>query len=407
MNMKCFMVTPYPPERCGIAIYSSKLVAALRSHLNITVVGNKDSCRTTEVSRNLKIIRSWKRNSMAYVVEIVKEVTHEPPQVIHIQHEYLGYGSPMCGLLFPLLLVLLRLFGRPIILTMHSVIRRSSLTDSFFSLHRTGRRFAPMKKLVMIVFTKVIATLCDAIIVHSEEMKATLIRDYFIRNAKIFVVFHGTDTYLCRRDSAETRRRLGLQNKKIVLFFGFIIPNKGIEILLKAFPAVSAKIPDLVLVIAGGYHPRLGEESPEYIGTVEKMIDELKLQERIVFENRHVPDDLLELYISAADVIVFPYVDDSVVGASGALATCAGMGRSVVATRLPRFSSDIKDEYDGLLAEPNNEQDLILKMMTILEQDSLRESLGQHLREKAQARSWQIIALQTYELYKRITCEKI
>ena len=184
-----------------------------------------------------------------------------------------------------------------------------------------------------------------------------------------------------------------------------MIPGKGLEVLLRSFLRASTKIPHTVLVIAGGYHPRLRQEFPRYIGTIERLIEELGLSGKVIFENRFLSNDHLERYVSAADIVTFPYVDDSVVGVSGALATCAGWGKAVVATKIPRFLSDIDDGHDGILVEPGDEHGLASAIIRLAENENLRMKIGENLREKAQRRNWAKTASLTCELYLKVIQE--
>lgn len=397
--MKCCMVTVYPPEACGIATYSSRLTDKLRSYANVTVIGNRADQHTTESDIGLKILRPWKRNSVTYIKDIFETVKKESPDVIHVQHEYLSYGTPSRGMLFPLLLVFLQLLNRPIVLTMHSVLRRDRLTDNFLSLHQLGSSFLAMKRSLLFFFTKIMIGLVDSVIVHSQEMKTVLIRDYHVEHWKVSTIVHGMDGYPRNTNIVDAKRQLGLSGKLVLLFFGFLVPSKGLEVLLRSFSEISNRIPSAILVVAGGYHPRLALELPGYVGTIENEINRLGISDKVVFENKYISTDLLERYIAAADIVVFPYIDDPILGVSGALSVCAAMGKPVVATRILRFSSDIEDGRDGVLIMPNDENELVLAIARLAENEDLRRRLGKNLAEKALTRSWTRIAYQTYELY--------
>lgn len=400
------MVTPYPPEKCGIAIYASKLVARLANYVNIVVVSNKNGQDELASDSKLRVVRSWKKASPLYMFEIVKGVAEESPHIVHIQHEYLAYGPRKYSVLFPILLLLLRSLRRPIILTMHSVVERSKLSEDFFFVHQTGRRFAAIKKAIMYLFTKTIANLSDAVIVHNDYMRDTLVRDYNIRQNNIAVISHGVDASPIVEIS-QAKKELGLSQKQVLLFFGFVIPGKGLEVLIKSFSGVSQKISNLILIIAGQYHPRLFNEFPRYLGTIEKLIQALKLGGRVIFKNRFIDNQRLQLHISAADIVVFPYTDDGVLGASGALATCASQGKVVIATHIPRFVSELKNDLNAIIIEPNNESQLVDAIVKVSGDSRLREKLQQNLHAYALEKSWNAISLSTFELYSRILRIKI
>jgi len=395
------MVTPYPPEKCGIAIYASKLFARLANYVNIVVISNKNGQDELALDTKLRIIRSWKKANPLYIFEIVKGVAEESPHIVHIQHEYLAYGPRKYSILFPVLLLLLRLLRRPVILTMHSVVRRSKLTDDFFFVHQTGRRFVTIKKALMFAFTKTIVNLSDAVIVHNDYMRNALVQDYDIEREKIVVIPHGVDDSPVVK-SSQAKNELGLSQKQAILFFGFVIPGKGLEVLIKSFSKVSQRISNMILVIAGQYHPRLFTEFPRYLGTIEKLIRDLKLGDRVIFENHFIDNQRLQLYISAADIVVFPYTDDSILGASGALASCASQGKTVIATCIPRFASELENDINAILVEPNDESQLVDAIVRVSGDSRLRENLQRNLRTYAIERSWEAISLSTFKFYRRI-----
>jgi len=396
------MVTPYSPEKCGIAIYASKLLAKLANYANIAVISSKDGQDEFASDNKLRIIRSWKKASPLYIFEIFKGVAEESSHIVHIQHEYLAYGPRKYSVLFPVLLLFLRLLRRPLILTMHSVVRREKLTDDFFFLHQTGRRFTAIKKAIMYLFTKAIANLSDAVIVHNDYMRNALIQDYNIEQEKIVVIPHGVDASQIVESTSQAKKKLKLSEKQVLLFFGFVIPGKGLEVLIRSLCKVSQKVSNVILVIAGQYHPRLSREFPRYLGTIEKLIQDLKLGDRVIFENRFIDDRRLELYISAADIVVFPYTDNSILGASGALATCASQGKAVIATDIPRFVSELRNEVNGVIVEPNNELQLVEAIVRVSLDSRLREQLQEKLHAYAVERTWDAISSSTFELYSRI-----
>ena len=383
-------------------MYASKLVTGLGNYLKIVVISNKNGQDEFALDARLRIIRSWNRASPLYIFEILKAVAEESPNIVHIQHEYLAYGPRKYSILFPVLLLLLRLLRKPIVLTMHSVVRRNKLTDDFFFVHQTGRRFATIKKAIMIVFTKTIVNLSDAAIVHNDYMRKALVQDYGIGQDNTVVIPHGVDSHLTGKNVFEAKKELGLSQKHVLLFFGFVIPGKGLEVLIKSFSEVSQKISNMILVIAGQYHPRLSREFPRYLGTIEKLIRDLKLGDRVIFENRFISNQRLQLYISAADIVAFPYTDDSILGASGALATCASQGKVVIVTRIPRFVSELKNDVNAIIVEPNNESQLVEAILRASGDSRLREKLQRNLRTYALEKSWDAISLSTFELYSKI-----
>lgn len=393
------MITPFPPEKCGIATYASKLVARLANQAEVVVIASKNGEDQSTVGSSVRVIRTWNKSSALYVFQVMKQVTEESPDIIHIQHEYLAYGPRKYSVLFPVLLLLLRLLRRTVVVTMHSVVRINNLTGDFFFDHQAGRRFAAVKRALMVLFTRTTVSLSDAVIVHNEYMRNALIKDYRIEGKNVVVIPHGFDVDLIQVDSLEAKKELRLSGKRVLLFSGFVIPGKGVEVLIKSFSELCRKLTNVTLVIAGGYHPRLFRELPSYIGAIERLIRDLRLDDNVIFENGFISNQRLQIYVSAADVVVFPYTDDSILGASGALATCASTSKVLIATRIPRFTSDLKNGVNAIIVEPNNIRQLSDAMGIALGDPKLRENLERGLRAYAMERNWDRISILTYEVY--------
>ena len=398
--MKCCIVSPYPPDKCGIALYTFKLANALSKLVNIIVIANKENEMNAEtsLSSKVKILRCWRRNTFSYPFKIFKAILKEKPDIIHIQHEFLAYGVRKYSAIFPILLFLINLLFKPIVITMHSVVPLEELNEEFFSKHGVGKKFTLLKKFAMIFTVKLIGLFSRTIIVHNALMKNYLIHEYGIKKLKVIVIPHGIDSISIKNVAIENR----YPNNNLILFFGFIAPGKGIEILIDAFSKLVNILPKTKLLILGSYHPRLFKENPSYIGSIEKKIKEAKLEDKILFENKFVNDENLQSCIQVADVIVFPYTDKSVIGASGALASCIIFGKPIIATKIPRFNAELKNGVNAILVNPNDKKELHKALLKLLLNEDLRKKLCLNLKTLASNRSWQDIAIKTIKVYEAV-----
>ena len=396
--MRCCVVSTYPPYECGIALYTSKLVTKMKG-AKVTLIANDDGgLKRRYIENGIEVVRCWRKNTLSYPFHIMGRVLRERPDIVHIQHEYMLYGKPTYAGLFPLLLPLLRL-AAPVIITMHSVIPPDKLTRDFFLKHGAGSKFTLIKKLFMIIVTKLIGSFSSVIIVHNDLMRETLVSHYKFKGSKVRVISHGVDIPEFKLKDETERFPKRNSKDKVIVFSGFIRPDKGVEYLLKALPLVLKEQPDATLTIAGGYHPLLPLENPAYISEIEGLIGKLKLNDKVFFDRRFVPSDELYAHISAADVVVFPYIEEGILGASGALATVALLRKSVVATRIPRFTSEIKEGVDGLLVNPRDERQLAEAIVMLLMDEELRMKLGDNLRSKSLGKTWDKVAQMTMEVY--------
>jgi len=395
--MKLCVISPYPPDKCGIAIYTSKLFNELSKFINTIIVANEtnEANASTALSNNLKVLRCWRRNTLSYPFKIFKMLLREKPDLIHIQHEFLAYGVRKYSAIFPILLFLINLSFKPVVITMHSVIPLKELNKDFFLKHGIGEKFAFLKKLAVIFTVKLIALFSRAIIVHNSLMRDCLIHEYAIKKAKIFIVPHGVD-----------RSPMGgmpvKNSNNVILFFGFVTPDKGVEVLIDAFSEIAKILPTAKLLILGGYHPRLYKENPIYIGSIEKKLRKTGLNDRAIFENKFIDYDSLRLHIQAASVIVLPYTDKSVIGASGALASCIDFGKPVVATNIPRFNAELRNGVNSILINPNDKKELRKALLKLLLDEQLREKLSLSIKSLAKGRSWREIAVKMMKVYNAV-----
>jgi glycosyltransferase involved in cell wall biosynthesis len=144
-------------------------------------------------------------------------------------------------------------------------------------------------------------------------------------------------------DPVEARKTLGLPSAgAVVLFFGFVRPYKGLDILIRAFPQL-LELRDAHLLIAGEFWTK--QE------TFLELIDSLQMKDRVTIVDRYLPNEEVGAFFSAADVVALPYRS----GTGSAVAQLAlGLGRPVIATRVGGLPEVVHDGWNGLLVDPEN-----------------------------------------------------
>ena len=154
-----------------------------------------------------------------------------------------------------------------------------------------------------------------------------------------------------RYTASNAREELGiLPKRKVILFFGFIREYKGLSYLLKALPVIKAVDPGILLLIVG----EVWNGKSHYERYV-RIIWELGLEENTRFINRYVPNEEVEVYFKASDMVILPYLDG---GGSGILQIAYGMNRPVVATRINAFQDVVEEGKTGALVSPADENQL-------------------------------------------------
>jgi len=126
-------------------------------------------------------------------------------------------------------------------------------------------------------------------------------------------------------------------------------------------------------------------------------------RQHILFLNDFISSDEIHSLISVADVIVFPYTEDRIIGASGTLASCALYNKAIIASDIPRFSQEIVDMVDGLLVKPNDVKELGISIILLLNDDTLRREIGEKLANKSRSKTWKHVARRTFDLYTNMS----
>lgn len=314
-----------------------------------------------------------------YYARLMRYTAGAKPKVFHIL-----WNSKIEFFDRTLLLLYYKAMGKKIALTAHNVNQaRRDGNDSL--LNRLTLRMQYW--------------LTDHIFVHTPKMKDELIADFGVRAAAITVIRHPINDAFPDTDltPAEAKRRLGLRNnEKAILCFGRIKPYKGIEHLLEAFQILAKHDANYRLVIAGEAEKRY----EAYLNQLTRTItDELDCGRQIILKAEFIPDEVMELYLKAADVMVLPYNE---IFQSGVLFLGYSFGLPVVATDVGSFREEIVEGRTGFVCRPGDPSDLAKALETYFHSDLYR-NLGKtrsEIKDHANTyHSWAAIGELTRNVY--------
>ncbi|MBU0628857.1 MAG: glycosyltransferase [Nanoarchaeota archaeon] len=171
---------------------------------------------------------------------------------------------------------------------------------------------------------------------------------HMVPNAKVKVFVEPTyDNFFSEAgiSKEEAKKRIGL-NGRVILFFGFVRPYKGLMYLIDAMPFVLKKI-NLTLLIAGEFWG----DKDKYLHQIEK--NNLSGNIRIV--DKYLPDEEVPLYISCADVLVLPYTSAT---QSAILQTSFGFNKPVITTNVGGLPDFVRNNETGILIPPKDSKKL-------------------------------------------------
>ena len=199
----------------------------------------------------------------------------------------------------------------------------------------------------------------------------------FFPQKHLFPAFHPTYSFYKKgkvtRESA--KKALGFTDEKVVLFFGYIKKYKGLDLLLKSFPKLLEKIPNTRLLIVGEVY---GEAKQYY-----DLIDELKIKDRVTFVREFVPNEEVEKYFLAADVLALPYKQAT---QSGVAQIAFSFGKGVVVTPVGGLPEIVQEGKTGIVSASMSPSDLAVALSKYFEMDIAE--IKKYTLEESNKLSW-------------------
>jgi glycosyltransferase involved in cell wall biosynthesis len=228
-------------------------------------------------------------------------------EVVSVQHEFGIYGGPAGSHL----LALLRDVRMPVVTTLHTLLREPN----------------PDQRAVM----KQLDEFSNRFIVMADRGKRYLEQIYGVAREKIDVIPHGIPD-IPFIDPNFNKDQFGVEGKTVLLTFGLLSPNKGIEHVIEALPTILKQHPNVVYIVLGATHPNLlAREGESYRLKLERLAEDRCVTQNVIFYNRFVTLEELKEFIGAADIYITPYLNEAQI-TSGTLAYAFGAGKAVIST---------------------------------------------------------------------------
>ena len=298
----------YLPRKCGIATFTTDLrcaVAAEFPAMQCLVVPVNDLAGGYEYPAEVRF--EIAEQDLPSYLRAADFLNITDVDVICVEHEFGIFGGPAGSHV----LALLRELRMPIVTTLHTILREPNAEQ---------RRV--MRELIR---------LSTRLVVMTERGREFLRDIYQAPVAKIDLIPHGIPD-MPFADPNYFKDEFGVAGKQVLLTFGLLSPNKGIEYALRALPNIIREFPNVVYIVLGQTHPNLlRDEGEAYRLGLERLAKDLGVQKHVVFFNRFVELEELMRFIGAADIYLTPYLTESQI-TSGTLAYAFGAGNAVVST---------------------------------------------------------------------------
>ena len=235
--------------------------------------------------------------------------------------------------------------------------------------------------------------LMDAVIVHTLQQREEIATAVPEVTKRLHVIAHGgrSSATSSAAERARSRERLGVEHDRpVLLFIGLIKPYKGLDDLVEAMPAVVARHPRALLLVAG--------EPLMPLGALEQRIDARGLQRHVAMRPGFVPSAEMSAYFTAADLLVAPYVS---VGASGVLVMAQEHGLPAVVTRVGGLPEFVEGDECGFVVPPRSPSVLAEAICRAFDDRDALARMGERARRRiARDHAWPDVAERTLAVYE-------
>ncbi len=301
-------VGDYLPRKCGIATFTTDLCTSIAQQFPATdclVASVSDAGHSYDYPREVRF--DIHQDELASYHRAAEFLNVRNADITCLQHEYGIYG----GIAGSHILGLLADLHMPVVTTFHTVLRDPNIDQ---------RRVLAE-----------IARISTRVVVMTERSRTFLCDRYDVPESKIDLIAHGIPD-IPFVDPSYYKDKLDVGGKLVASTFGLISPNKGIEYMLQAMPAILREFPSFVYIMLGATHPNLlRTEGERYRNSLISLARELKISDNVIFDNRFVELEELTEFIIATDIYVTPYLNPAQ-SVSGTLAYSFGCGKAVVST---------------------------------------------------------------------------
>jgi glycosyltransferase involved in cell wall biosynthesis len=368
----------HAPRQCGIATFTTDLNDAISTQfpgIDCFVMAMNDGGRHYAYPTSVQF--EVPEAELPAYIRAADFLNVNEVEIVSVQHEYGIFG----GKAGSHVLALLRELRMPIVTTLHTILETPN----------------PTQKLVM----DELLQLSDRIVVMSTRGASLLQSVHSVPREKIDCIPHGIPSF---PPSGPSKDLLGVEGKSVILTFGLLSPDKGIEHVIDALPAILARYPNTVYIVLGATHPHVKENDGEiYRLMLENRAQRLGVDTNIIFHNRFVSQAELTRFLSAADIYITPYLKPEQI-TSGTLAYAVGSGKAVISTPY-WYASELLDEGRGILV-PWRDSDAIAREVTdLLGDNEKRRSLGARAAEYGRKMCWPIVAQNYLETFERARVE--
>jgi len=363
--MRLAYIGTYPPRECGIGVFTNSLFKSMLTDKNGGnrnegfVVALNDVDSAYEYPEEVKL--AIRQEHQEDYLQAVKFINLSGADLCILEHEFGIFGGQSGVYILPLLYRL----EVPLIVTLHTILKDPSYNEK-----------AVLQQICKMAFK---------IVVMSHKAVEFLVSIYDVPKAKISLIEHGVPDIHFNRE--KTKKEFKLENRKVLLTFGFIGRNKGIETVIKALPGVVEKHPDVLYIVLGKTHPNVLKHSgEEYRIFLMRLTKNLGVEKNVEFLNEFIDEQDLFKYLFASDIYITPYLNEAQI-TSGTLSYAVGTGSAVIST--PYWhAAELLAEGRGKLFDFGNSDKLASILIELLDNPQKLLDLKKKALDYGQKITW-------------------
>jgi len=373
-------LSTYPPRECGIATFCEDLITAtlIGDHAGepiVVAMESGDHGHDYPWPVALLVDDRWEDQ-----YEIAADFINDSSvDLVSIQHEFGIFRGLECRGLFRFL----QRLRSPVVTTLHTVLSEPEerVRDHVQALASHSQRLVVMNGLAIDI----------------------LQRDYGIDKHKIALIHHGSPP-LSLESKEQAKARLGLSDRKVISTFGLVARGKGLEYAIGALPEILPRHPDACYIVIGQTHPGVRRaEKESYREELLRLVEDLGLQDSVLFVNRYVSKAEIVRYLAATDIYITPYLNPKQI-TSGTLAYAVATGTAIISTPY-LYARFILGEDGGVLVDFRSENAIARAANRILDHPEIQLALERRGRIYGQQMSWPAVGARYLKLFEGVVRE--
>lgn len=375
------LIGNYLPRQCGIATFTTDLLRALadeKPEADCWAMVMNDVPEGYDYPPEVRFELNYKNVSDYRLAADFLNMNQI--DVVCLQHEFGIFGGEQGSYILDLIGNL----RMPVVTTLHTILKEPS----------------PAQRTIM----RRICSISDRVVVLSRRAIDLLHEVYGTPKEKIAFIPHGIPD-VPFVDPNYYKDQFGVEGKRVILTFGLLSPDKGIEYMIEAMPRIVERFPDTVYIVLGATHPNIRREQGEsYRLSLHRKARELGVGDHLIFHNRFV--DIKELceFLGAADIYVTPYLKREQI-VSGTLSYALGTGKAVVSTPY-WYAEEMLDEGRGRIVPFCDSEALANEVIDLLSNEVERHAIRKRAYMYCRSMLWKEVARQYLEIFATVMLER-